>query len=295
MTTQWERPAGGSGPPPQPPHTHAQHHAQPQQAHTSTTPQWQHHAYPSGASHPHSGASHPQPGQHQAHIQPHSQASSSSPHHPGVRWDTPTPGVSGHPVVSPAKTSQGAAAAAGAGGNWMQQAHQAQGHGQDAAASGTSHPHAGASGWMQQAHQAQAQGQDAAAAAKAAAYHAMAAAQQHKQSQPGLSAQQAPQPHKQKHSPAAAAAAVVSQAGAPAAAVGGGAEEPLRIVIVSSEISPFSKSGGLADVSDKLAVALARLGHRVMTVAPLYVALPQASGPYHGVSVAMSMSIAIVS
>ena len=148
---------------------------------------------------------------------------------------------------------------------------------------------------MQQAHQAQAQGQDAAAAAKAAAYHAMAA-QQQKQSQPGLSAQQAPQPHKQKHSPAAeAAAAVVSQAGAPAAAVGGGAEEPLRIVIVSSEISPFSKSGGLADVSDKLAVALARLGHRVMTVAPLYVALPQASGPYHGVSVAMSMSIAIVS
>ena len=150
---------------------------------------------------------------------------------------------------------------------------------------------------MQQAHQAQGQGQDAAAAAKAAAYHAMAAAQQHKQSQSGLSAHQAPQPHKQKQSSAAAAAAaaVVSQAGAPAAAVGGGAEEPLRIVIVSSEISPFSKSGGLADVSDKLAVALARLGHRVMTVAPLYVALPQASGPYHGVSVAMSMSIAIVS
>jgi glycogen synthase len=42
------------------------------------------------------------------------------------------------------------------------------------------------------------------------------------------------------------------------------------VVVVSSEISPFSKSGGLADVADKLSVALARLGHRVMTIAPLY-------------------------
>ena len=135
---------------------------------------------------------------------------------------------------------------------------------------------------MQQAHQPQGQSQDAAAAAKAAAYHAMAA-QQQKQSQPGLSAQSAPQPQQQRQSQAAAA--VVPQAGASTAGGGGvGAEEPLRIVIVSSEISPFSKSGGLADVSDKLAVALARLGHRVMTVAPLYVALPQASGPYRGVT-----------
>lgn len=47
-------------------------------------------------------------------------------------------------------------------------------------------------------------------------------------------------------------------------------EERLNIVIVSSEIAPFSKSGGLADVSDKLGCALSRLGHRVMTVAPLY-------------------------
>lgn len=44
----------------------------------------------------------------------------------------------------------------------------------------------------------------------------------------------------------------------------------LNIIIVSSEISPFSKSGGLADVANKLGVALARLGHRVMSIAPLY-------------------------
>ena len=41
------------------------------------------------------------------------------------------------------------------------------------------------------------------------------------------------------------------------------ASDQLSIVLVSSEISPFSKTGGLADVADKLAVALARLGHRV--------------------------------
>mmetsp|Transcript_43661 Transcript_43661/g.102666 ORF Transcript_43661/g.102666 Transcript_43661/m.102666 type:complete len:670 (-) Transcript_43661:214-2223(-) len=46
--------------------------------------------------------------------------------------------------------------------------------------------------------------------------------------------------------------------------------ERLSIVIVSSEISPYSKSGGLADVADKLGVALSRIGHRVMTVAPMY-------------------------
>lgn len=44
----------------------------------------------------------------------------------------------------------------------------------------------------------------------------------------------------------------------------------LSIVIVSSEVSPYSKSGGLADVADKLGSALSKLGHRVMTVAPMY-------------------------
>jgi glycogen synthase len=36
--------------------------------------------------------------------------------------------------------------------------------------------------------------------------------------------------------------------------------ERLNIVIVSSEISPYSKSGGLADVADKLGAALAKIG-----------------------------------
>ena len=46
--------------------------------------------------------------------------------------------------------------------------------------------------------------------------------------------------------------------------------ERLNIVVISSEISPFSKSGGLADVANKLSSALSRIGHRVMTVAPMY-------------------------
>jgi hypothetical protein len=47
-----------------------------------------------------------------------------------------------------------------------------------------------------------------------------------------------------------------------------------NVVIASSEVSPYSKSGGLADVAAKLSVALSQLGHRVMTVAPSYRCLP---------------------
>jgi hypothetical protein len=36
----------------------------------------------------------------------------------------------------------------------------------------------------------------------------------------------------------------------------------LKIVIVSSEVAPWSKSGGLADVAEKLSIALSRRGHR---------------------------------
>lgn len=44
----------------------------------------------------------------------------------------------------------------------------------------------------------------------------------------------------------------------------------LKIVSVSSELSPFSKSGGLADVSRSLPKALKRLGHDIICVTPLY-------------------------
>lgn len=44
----------------------------------------------------------------------------------------------------------------------------------------------------------------------------------------------------------------------------------MNILFVSSEVAPFSKTGGLADVSAALPAALAELGHDVTVVTPLY-------------------------
>ncbi len=45
---------------------------------------------------------------------------------------------------------------------------------------------------------------------------------------------------------------------------------PLHVGIVTSEISPFSKTGGLADVAHALPKHIARLGHDVSVVTPYY-------------------------
>ncbi len=44
----------------------------------------------------------------------------------------------------------------------------------------------------------------------------------------------------------------------------------LKIVHIASEVAPFSKTGGLADVSRSLPKALKRLGHDVIIITPLY-------------------------
>ena len=44
----------------------------------------------------------------------------------------------------------------------------------------------------------------------------------------------------------------------------------LKIVSVASEVAPFSKSGGLGDVTRSLPKALKRLGHEVIAITPLY-------------------------
>lgn len=44
----------------------------------------------------------------------------------------------------------------------------------------------------------------------------------------------------------------------------------MRILFVSSEVTPYAKTGGLADVTGALTVALARLGHDVRVVTPSY-------------------------
>jgi starch synthase len=46
--------------------------------------------------------------------------------------------------------------------------------------------------------------------------------------------------------------------------------DPLRILFLSSEVAPFSKTGGLADVAGSLPKALAALGHEVRVVQPAY-------------------------
>lgn len=44
----------------------------------------------------------------------------------------------------------------------------------------------------------------------------------------------------------------------------------LRIIHIASEVAPFSKTGGLADVARSLPKALSRLGHEVRIITPLY-------------------------
>lgn len=44
----------------------------------------------------------------------------------------------------------------------------------------------------------------------------------------------------------------------------------MKIVFASAEVAPFSKTGGLGDVAGALPHALARLGHEVLVVTPLY-------------------------
>ncbi|MEW5307760.1 MAG: hypothetical protein WDW36_010136 [Sanguina aurantia] len=54
------------------------------------------------------------------------------------------------------------------------------------------------------------------------------------------------------------------------------AETVRNIVFVTSEVAPWSKTGGLGDVAGSLPFALAARGHRVMVVAPRYAEYPEA-------------------
>ncbi len=46
--------------------------------------------------------------------------------------------------------------------------------------------------------------------------------------------------------------------------------KPLKIVSIASEVDPYSKTGGLADVVSSLAKSLHRLGHEVIIITPFY-------------------------
>ena len=50
----------------------------------------------------------------------------------------------------------------------------------------------------------------------------------------------------------------------------------LKILFLSSEVAPFSKTGGLADVAGALPLALAARGHTVRVFSPLYALVSRA-------------------
>jgi starch synthase len=58
---------------------------------------------------------------------------------------------------------------------------------------------------------------------------------------------------------------------------------PLRILLVSAEVAPFAKTGGLADVSAAIARFLARAGHDVRLVMPMYSRVRQAGREFRPV------------
>ncbi len=68
---------------------------------------------------------------------------------------------------------------------------------------------------------------------------------------------------------------------------------PLRILYAASEVVPFSKTGGLADVAGALPEALAQMGHDVRVISPFYAALfhrDQFTVPHNGKSVSMNFN-----
>jgi starch synthase len=69
----------------------------------------------------------------------------------------------------------------------------------------------------------------------------------------------------------------VSEAPPVLAPASDGGRRPLSVLMVASEVLPFAKTGGLADVAAALPAALAGLGHQVVVAMPRYRGVP-ASG-----------------
>ena len=66
----------------------------------------------------------------------------------------------------------------------------------------------------------------------------------------------------------------------------------MKIAMIASEVSPFAKTGGLADVIGTLSVALERLGHEIYIVAPAYRCVLQSNFPLRETSLKLAVTLA---
>ncbi|MGV3623617.1 MAG: glycogen synthase GlgA [Archangium sp.] len=62
----------------------------------------------------------------------------------------------------------------------------------------------------------------------------------------------------------------------------------MHVLFLSSEVAPFSKTGGLGDVAGALPPALARRGHSVRVVSPLYQSIPRANLTRFGAAIRLA-------
>jgi len=65
----------------------------------------------------------------------------------------------------------------------------------------------------------------------------------------------------------------------------------MKILFPSSEIIPFAKTGGLADVAGALPVELEKLGHEVHLVMPLYQATRNVGIPFHSTKIRLRVPV----
>ena len=65
----------------------------------------------------------------------------------------------------------------------------------------------------------------------------------------------------------------------------------MNVLFATSEVAPFSKTGGLADVSGALPTALAKLGHQVTIVTPAYRQIKQLGVSFETLDVSLEIPI----